>query len=103
MRSGRYAGSWFFLVNGAQIESLDAVLDQRGPGRARFLVQVDDSYHTATSLRICHQPEGHMDILLIQTASIGQCLRGLWQHRRGKPAPVWRGWRCWWHTLWCWA
>jgi len=31
-----------------------------------------------------------MDILLIQTASLGQCLRGLWQHRQGQPAPVWR-------------
>ncbi len=59
-------------------------------GRARFLVQIDDSYHTATSLRIRHQPEGHMDILLIQTASIGQCLSGLWQQRLGKPAPAWR-------------
>lgn len=60
-------------------------------GQAQFLVQVDDSYHTATSVRIRHQPEqGNMDILLIQTTSIWQCLRGLWQHRLGKPAPVWR-------------
>jgi len=59
-------------------------------GRAQFLVQVDDSYHTATSLRIRHQPEGHMDILLIQTASFWQCLRGLWLQRPGKPAPLWR-------------
>ena len=60
-------------------------------GRAQFLVQIDDSYHTATSVRIRHQPEqGNMDILLIQTASIWQCLRGLWQHRLGRSAPVWR-------------
>lgn len=60
-------------------------------GHAQFLVQVDDSYHTATSVRIRHQPEqGNMDILLIQTASIWQCLRGLLQHRTGKAAPHWR-------------
>ena len=60
-------------------------------GRAKFLVQVDDSYHTATSLRIRHLPDsGNMDILLIQTASIWQCLRGFWQHRSGQPTPAWR-------------
>lgn len=60
-------------------------------GHAQFLVQVDDSYHTATSIRICQQPiQGHLDILLIQTASIWQCLHGLWLRRRGKPKPTWR-------------
>ena len=60
-------------------------------GQAQFLVQVDNSYHTATSVRIRHLPElGNMDILLIQTTSIRQCLRGLWHHRLGKPVPVWR-------------
>lgn len=60
-------------------------------GHAQFLVQIDDSYHTATSIRIRHQPEqGNMDILLIQTASIWQCLRGLMQKRLGKSTPPWR-------------
>jgi len=60
-------------------------------GHAQFLVQVDDSYHTATSIRIRHQPEqGNIDILLIQTASLWQCLRGLWLRRWHNPAPIWR-------------
>ena len=60
-------------------------------GHAQFLVQIDDSYHTATSIRIRHQPEqGNMDILLIQTASIWQCLRGLLQKQLGKATPPWR-------------
>ena len=60
-------------------------------GHAQFLVQIDDSYHTATSIRIRHQPEqGNMDILLIQTASIWQCLRGIVQKRLGKSTPPWR-------------
>lgn len=60
-------------------------------GHAQFLVQIDDSYHTATSIRIRHQPEqGNMDILLIQTASIWQCLRGLVQKQLGKSTPPWR-------------
>ncbi|MEO6699233.1 MAG: hypothetical protein ABIR53_06210 [Paraperlucidibaca sp.] len=60
-------------------------------GRAQFLVQVDNSYHTATSVRIRQQPEqDNMDILLIQSVSFWQCLRGRWQHRLNKPAPIWR-------------
>jgi hypothetical protein len=60
-------------------------------GHAQFLVQIDDSYHTATSIRIRHQPEqGNMDILLIQTASSWQCLLGLVQKQLGKTTPPWR-------------
>lgn|GEM_PF-1850404 len=60
-------------------------------GQAQFLVQIDDSYHTATSIRVRHQPEqGNIDILLIQTASIWQCFYGLLQKQLGKAQPSWR-------------
>lgn len=60
-------------------------------GSALFFVQIDDSYHTATSVRIRYRPEsGDMDVLLIQTDNVWQCLWGLWQRRQGRPAPHWR-------------
>lgn len=60
-------------------------------GQAQFLVQVDDSYHTATSIRVRHEPgSGDMEILLIQTASLWQCLRGRLHRRAGRADPPWR-------------
>lgn len=60
-------------------------------GHAQFLVQIDNSYHTATSVRIRYQPEqGNMEALLIQTASSWQCLLGLVQKQLGKTTPPWR-------------
>lgn len=60
-------------------------------GSAQFFVQVDDSYHTATSVRLRHRPqEGDIEVLLIQTDNVWQCLWGLWQRRQRRPAPRWR-------------
>lgn len=60
-------------------------------GHAQFLVQVDNSYHTATSLRLRQsEDQRHIEVLLIQTASLSQCLRGLLQKRLKQPPPVWR-------------
>ena len=60
-------------------------------GTAQFFVQVDDSYHTATSVRLRHRPEQRdIEVLLIQTDNMWQCLWGLWQRRRGARAPRWR-------------
>lgn len=60
-------------------------------GRAQFLVQVDNSYHTATTVRLRQSEDRqHIDVLLVQTTSLGQCLRGLLQKKLHRAAPMWR-------------
>lgn len=60
-------------------------------GTARFFVQVDDSYHIATSVRLRYRPEqGDIEVLLIQAETVWQCLTGLWRRRQHVSAPRWR-------------
>ncbi|MES3040151.1 MAG: hypothetical protein V4730_03220 [Pseudomonadota bacterium] len=59
-------------------------------GKAKFLVQVGNSYHTATAVRIYHQPDqGSMDILLMQTSNIWQYLLGRLQQQLGMASTPW--------------
>jgi len=60
-------------------------------GQAQYLVQVDNSYHTATTLRLRQSDDRqHIDVLLVQTASLAQCLKGLLRRRFKRDAPTWR-------------
>lgn len=59
-------------------------------GQARYLVQVDDCYQTASSVRVRQQQEGGIEVLLLQTDNIWQCLLGRWLQRAGRPSPAWR-------------
>lgn len=44
-------------------------------GRARYLVQIDNQYQIATSLRICRRAQGAgLDVLLVQSATPWQAL-----------------------------
>lgn len=47
-------------------------------GQARFFVHIDNSYHTATSVRVRLLPEtGELEVLLVQSDSLWQLLLGL--------------------------
>lgn len=59
-------------------------------GQARYLVQVDDCYQTASSVRVRQRQEGGVEVLLLQTDNIWQCLLGRWLRRAGQPLPAWR-------------
>lgn len=59
-------------------------------GQARYLVQVDDCYQTASSVRVRQRQEGGIEVLLLQTDNIWQCLLGRWLQRAGQPSPAWR-------------
>lgn len=59
-------------------------------GQARYLVQVDDCYQTASSVRVRQRQEGGMEVLLLQTDNIWQCLAGRWRRRACGSTPAWR-------------
>lgn len=58
-------------------------------GQARFLVQVDNTYHTACSVRVRQLADSGLEVLLIQTDNL--LLNWLNQWRPGRRhAPAWR-------------
>lgn len=59
-------------------------------GKVRYFVQVDDSYHTASSVRLRYRPESRdIEIVLTQTDSIVRLLLSLCLRKHKRQSGAW--------------